>query len=272
MTAHSAPFPISADGLSLAYQAKEIVHDVSLSIEAGTITTLVGPNGSGKSTLLKGLARLLLPAQGQVLLDGRDIRDLATREIARRLSILPQGPVLPECLTVRELVAYGRAPHQGLFGMRGVEDRLAVERAMALTGVGEWQDTHVDALSGGQRQKVWIAMTVAQQARIMFLDEPTTYLDIAHQLEVLELLRRLNADHGSTIVMVLHDLNLAARYSDRIIALHEGRVVADGAPEAIITAPILKRVFEIEAEIHRDPASGRPWFIPRYGTQQGEPS
>ncbi|CAM3747091.1 MULTISPECIES: ABC transporter ATP-binding protein [Halomonas] len=263
MTVDPDQTSIAAAGLDLAYQTKTIVHDVGLSIAKGTVTTLVGPNGSGKSTLLKGLGRLLDPLGGQVLLNGRDIREMRTRDIARRLSILPQGPVVPEGLNVHELVAYGRAPHQGLFGLTTEEDRAAVEHAMAMTGVAPWRDTLVDALSGGQRQRVWIAMTVAQQTQIMFLDEPTTYLDIAHQLDVLELLRKLNRAHGRTIVMVLHDLNLAARYSDRIVALRDGRIVADGAPRDVITPSILHRVFEIEAEIHDDPVSGCPWFVPR---------
>lgn len=254
---------IVARGLNVDYGTRPVVRDVDLTIAPGTVTTLVGPNGSGKSTLLTALSRLLAPAAGSVLLDGRDIRDLRTRDIARRLSILPQGPVVPEGVTVRELVAYGRAPHQGIFGIRSRQDMEAVDRALGMTRIATLAEHPVDNLSGGQRQRVWIAMAVAQETPVMFLDEPTTYLDIAHQIDVLDLLCRLNREHGRTIVMVLHDLNLAARYSDRMIVLKDGRIIADGAPEFILTPQVLRDAFEIEADIRQDDVSGCPWFVPR---------
>lgn len=256
-------FSLEARALDVDYGACPVVRDVTLTIAPGTVTTLVGPNGSGKSTLLKALSRLLAPSAGSVLLEGRDIRDLRTRDIARKLSILPQGPVVPEGMTVRELVAYGRAPHQGIFGLRTRHDMEAVERALAMTRTDILADQPVDTLSGGQRQRAWIAMTVAQETQVMFLDEPTTYLDIAHQIDVLDLLQALNRAHGRTIVMVLHDLNLAARYSSRMIALRGGQVMADGPPASILTQQVLREVFEVEADIRTDTASGAPWFIPR---------
>ncbi|MCX8999741.1 ABC transporter ATP-binding protein [Rhizobiaceae bacterium BDR2-2] len=253
---------VEARMLDVDYGTRPVVRGVDLVIVPGTVTTLVGPNGSGKSTLLKALSRLLAPAAGSVLLEGRDIRDLRTREIARKLSILPQGPVVPEGVTVRELVAYGRAPHQGILGIRSRDDIEAVDRALAMTRIGALADQPVDALSGGQRQRVWIAMTVAQETQVMFLDEPTTYLDIAHQIDVLDLLLTLNRRHGRTVVMVLHDLNLAARYSDRMIVLREGHIIADGSPVSILTPQVLRDAFEIEADIRQDTVSGCPWFIP----------
>lgn len=258
--------PIQAQTLDVGYNARTVVRDINLSIRRGTVTALVGPNGSGKSTLLKALARLLKPTKGDILLQGKDIRDLGTREVARRLSILPQGPIVPDGLSVRELVAFGRAPHQGLLGIRTTADEQAVERALAMTRTEPLADQPVAALSGGQRQRAWIAMTLAQDTQIMFLDEPTTFLDIAHQIDILELLRSLNRHHQRTIVMVLHDLNLAARYSDRMIVLKDGRIIGDGAPRDILSPLVLWDAFEIDAEIHEDPVSGCPWFIPRHTT------
>lgn len=248
--------------LTLAYDGPVIVDDVTLAIPPGRITVLVGRNGCGKSTLLRALARLMKPRGGAVYLDGTAIFGLPTKEVARRLGILPQGPVAPEGLTVRELVAQGRYPHQGWFEQWSAEDERVVERALALTGMAELAARPVDALSGGQRQKAWIAMALAQDTAILLLDEPTTFLDLAHQMEVLDLLAELDRTEGRTTVMVLHDLNQACRYADHLVALKAGRVVVQGEPAAIVTADLVRRVFEIECRVIEDPVAGTPLCVP----------
>lgn len=229
-----------------------VIGDVSLSIPAGKITALIGPNGSGKSTLLKTLARQLRPEAGQVLLDGRDIATLSSRQLAQRIGILFQENIAPGDLTVEELAHHGRYPHRRLFETLTSEDHAAVNDAMRLTGVIELRQRRLNHLSSGQKQLAWIAMLLAQEPQYLFLDEPTTFLDLEHQLDVMECLHRLNREAGKTIVLVMHDLNLAARYADHIFALQTGRVVASGLPAVVLSKAILSEVFNIEAEIIRD--------------------
>lgn len=248
--------------LSLAYANDPIIKQLSLSIVTGEITTLVGPNGCGKSTLLRGLARLLRPQTGEVLLNGKAIHTLPTRQLAKQLGILPQAPTAPEGLTVYELVAQGRYPHQSFFQQWSAEDEAAAREALAITNMGDFADRPLDTLSGGQRQRAWIAMTLAQNTPILLLDEPTTYLDIGYQLEVMELIERLNREREMTILLVLHDLNQAARYSQRLIVLNAGLVVADGAPGAVLTQQLLADVFKVQANIVVDPSSGTPVCLP----------
>jgi iron complex transport system ATP-binding protein len=253
-----------AERLTLGYDAKEIVvHELDLHIAEAEITALVGPNGCGKSTLLRGLARLLKPRGGSVYLDGEAISTIPTKEVARRLGLLPQSATVPEGVTVEDLADRGRYPHRELFMHWSVRDEEAVERALTLTDMQALRDRPVDELSGGQRQRAWIAMALAQQTPIMLLDEPTTYLDLAHQVEVLELLRQLNEQEGRTIVLVLHDLNQAARYSDRIVALKDGRLFRQGGPSAVIDETLLREVFGIECLILEDPLTGSPYCIPK---------
>lgn len=253
---------LAAEGISVGYASRLILEGVSLAIPRGKITALIGPNGSGKSTLLKALGRILPLAAGQVSVMGQPITQMPAKVLARTLSLLPQGPVTPEGISLRDLVGHGRFAHQGLWGKTSQADLEAINRAIRLTGLEDLADQPVEALSGGQRQRAWIAMVAAQEAEIMLLDEPTTYLDVAHQIEILTLLERLNQDCGQTVVMVLHDLNLAARHADHIIALRRGQIVAEGPPEAVITPAMLEQVFEIRTRVMQDPETGRPWAIP----------
>jgi iron complex transport system ATP-binding protein len=255
---------LHTEQLTLAYETTVVIHDLSLAIPAGKITALVGPNGCGKSTLLRGIARLLAPRRGAAYLDGRAIHHIPTRELALRLGILPQGPTAPEGLTVRELVAQGRYPHQAWFQQWALEDQAAVDRALEITSMADLSDRPIDALSGGQRQRAWIAMTLAQETPIILLDEPTTFLDLAHQIEVLQLLERLNHAESRTIVMVVHDLNHATRHAQHVIALRDGRMVAAGTPADVVTPALLQEVFGVEAEVLPDPRTGVPLCIP-YG-------
>ncbi len=260
-----APTPagtLEAQGLALGYGPRAVLADVSLSLRVGGVTALVGPNGCGKSTLLKALARLKLPDRGAVTLDGAAIAKLPTREVARRLSLLPQAPSAPGAITVRELVEQGRFPHVGALGMLRRQDHAAIDEALALTDMARFAHRAVDELSGGERQRAWIALALAQDTPWLLLDEPTTFLDIGHQLEVLELVARLNAERGVTIVMVLHDLNQAARFAERLVVLHEGRIAADGAPAQVLTADLLRDVFHIEALILSEDASSTPQIVP----------
>jgi iron complex transport system ATP-binding protein len=258
---------VETRNLSLAYDSQVIIEKLSTTITTGEITALVGPNGCGKSTLLRGLARLLKPQTGEVLLDGKAIHSLPTKELAKQLGILPQGPTAPEGLTVYELVAQGRYPHQGFFQQWTLEDERVTQEAIAITNMIEFADRPLDTLSGGQRQRAWIAMTLAQKTPILLLDEPTTYLDIGYQLEVMELIEQLNQERAMTILLVLHDLNQAARYSQRMIVLNQGVVVADGPPQAVLTQQLLASVFKVRANIVTDPDSGSPVCLP-YGTVQ----
>lgn len=253
---------IQVDNLSLSYdRAAIVVHSLSLRIPRGSITALVGPNGCGKSTLLRGLSRLLRPVTGAVHLDGHDIHRMKAKALARQLGILPQAPVAPEGLTVHELVAQGRYPHQSWFQQWRHEDECIVQEALEITNLTLFADRPVDTLSGGQRQRAWIAMALAQQTDVLLLDEPTTYLDLAYQMDVLDLLDDLNAQ-GRTIVMVLHDLNQAARYADLMIALRGGQIVAQGTPVEVMTPENILQVFGLRAEIVPDAVTGTPMCVP----------
>jgi iron complex transport system ATP-binding protein len=248
--------------LDLSYEARRVIHELSLHVSSERITTIVGPNGCGKSTLLRGLARILKPAGGSVLLDGESIHRMPTKVVAQRIGILPQSPTAPEGLTVEDLIGRGRYPHQSLFQRWSVADEAAVDAALAATGMVDLRDRPVDELSGGQRQRAWIAMALAQDTPIMLLDEPTTYLDLAHQVEVLDLLADLNERDRRTVVMVLHDVNQAARYSHEIVAMKDGRIVRTGRPREIMTAGFLQEVFGLEAQVIADPTDGTPVCLP----------
>ncbi|WP_328395307.1 ABC transporter ATP-binding protein [Nocardia sp. NBC_00416] len=253
---------LTAHDLSLGYGDRRVVEGLDLKIAPGLVTTVIGPNGCGKSTVLRALARLLRPQSGQVLLDGKAIATMKTKEVARTVGMLPQTPVAPEGLTVGDLVARGRHPHQSWLRQWSSGDETEVRAALDQTGIADLAERPLDELSGGQRQRAWISMALAQGTDILLLDEPTTYLDLAHALEVLDLVDRLHADLGRTVVMVLHDLNLAIRYSDRLIVLREGRVVAQGAPGEIITPGLLDEVFGLRAQVLTDPVSARPMIVP----------
>jgi iron complex transport system ATP-binding protein len=253
---------IQAERLSLAYETSTtIVHDLNLSLRSGTITALVGPNGCGKSTLLRGISRLLKPAYGAVYLNGQDIHGMKAKDLARQLGILPQAPTAPEGLTVHELVAQGRYPHQNWFQQWRAEDERIVAEALDITNLSLFADRPVDTLSGGQRQRAWIAMALAQQTDVLLLDEPTTYLDLAYQIDVLDLLAELN-ERGRTIIMVLHDLNQAARYADEMVALRGGQIVVQGPPEVVMTVENIRQVFGLRAEVITDPVTGTPMCVP----------
>jgi iron complex transport system ATP-binding protein len=259
MTAHV----LEAHGLRAGYGAVTIVDGVDLALPPGKISVIVGANASGKSTLLKTLARLITPQAGSVALDGAAIGEVPTKQLARTLGLLPQTPVAPEGIAVADLVSRGRHPHQKLFRSWTAEDEQAVARALAETGTTELADAPVDELSGGQRQRVWIAMALAQETEVLLLDEPTTYLDLAHQVEVLDLLTDLNRERGTTIAMVLHDINLAARYADHLFAMRDGRLVAAGAPGEVVTAELIRDVFGLDALVIPDPVSATPLILPR---------
>lgn len=253
---------LRAVDLSLSYEQRLIVEGLSLDIPDGRFTVIVGANACGKSTLLRGLARLLKPKAGSVLLDGEDIHRRPTKEVATRLGILPQQPVAPEGITVSDLVSRGRHPHQSWLRQFSSDDEAAVAAALEATGTTELADRSVDELSGGQRQRVWIALALAQGTPLLLLDEPTTFLDLAHQVEVLDLLARLNEDEGRTIVAVLHDLNLACRYAHHIVAMADGSVVAEGPPTEVITAELVQEVFGLTAQVIPDPLTGTPLVLP----------
>jgi iron complex transport system ATP-binding protein len=252
---------LQARNLTLAYDDHIVVEELDLTVRRGEITVLVGANGSGKSTLLRALSRLLAPRGGVVLLDGGDIAARPTREVARRLSVLPQSHVAPEGLTVLDLVKQGRYPHQGFLRQWSADDEQHVHDALAMTGLEDLAERAVDTLSGGQRQRAWIAMTLAQDTSILLLDEPITYLDMNHQIELLDLLARLNEEEERTIVMVLHDVNLAARYAHRIVVVHERGVFAQGPPDDVVTPAIIREVFGIDAQVGRCPVFGTPLCI-----------
>ncbi|MDF3608158.1 ABC transporter ATP-binding protein [Paracoccus sp. DMF-8] len=253
---------LSADAVTLRYQARVISENLTLRIPDGSFTVVVGPNACGKSTLLRALARLLRPESGQVVLDGKAISELPTQEVARRLGLLPQSPAAPDGLTVAELVGRGRFPHQSFLRQWSPDDESAVLSALEATGTTALAQRPVAELSGGQRQRVWIAMTLAQETPILLLDEPTTFLDIVHQVEVLELLARLNAQ-GRTVVAVLHELNLAFRYASHLVAMRDGAIVAQGVPMDIVTEDLMRRVFDLDALIQPDPLTAKPMVIPR---------
>ncbi len=254
---------LSAEALTLAYGARTIVEGLSVGIPPGRITAIVGPNGCGKSTLLRALARLIAPREGQVVLDGKALHGRPSKEVARTLGLLPQSPTAPEGIAVADLVGRGRHPHQRPLARWNEHDYEVVAASLAATGIADLADRSVDELSGGQRQRVWIAMALAQETDILLLDEPTTFLDVSHQIEVLDLLTDLNRDRGTTIVMVLHDMNLAARYADHVFAMRAGEVVADGPPHAVMTSDLIREIFALDAVVIDDPVSGTPIVLPR---------
>lgn len=252
----TAPASLVVESLHVGYGATAVVEDVSVSLAPGEVTTLIGPNGSGKSTLVRTLAGLMAPRSGRVLLDGSEVHSQSPRDIARRIAFLPQNVTAPDHVTVRRLVSHGRDPHRGWLDGWTRRDARAVDRALALTDMTALAETPVDELSGGQRQRAWIALTLAQEPRVLILDEPTTYLDIAHQLDTLQLVTDLVREERVTVVMVLHDLTMAARFSRTVLAMHDGRLAAAGAPREVLTHSALERVFGIRADIDYSPDRG----------------
>lgn len=257
-----APTRLRARGVHLGYGEHTVVDGVDLDVPTGRVTVIVGANGSGKSTLLRGLGRLMRPTRGSVELDGVDLYRRPPREVARVLGLLPQHPIAPEGITVAALVARGRHPHRGAFRRWDSTDADAVATALARTDLAELADRRVEELSGGQRQRVWVAMALAQEPELLLLDEPTTYLDLAHQVDLLDLLAELNAERGTTVVMVLHELALAARYADHLVVLHRGRVLRAGPPGEVLDAACLAEAFGLEARVLEDPVSGTPLVVP----------
>lgn len=254
---------LQTKNLTLNYGDKPIIENLDFAIPSEKITVLVGANGSGKSTLLRSLARLLKPAEGEIVLHEKSLQTTTSKEIAKELAILPQGPIAPEGMTVYQLVKQGRFPHQKWYQQWSAEDEENVEKALSATHLLAMKDMQVDALSGGQRQRAWIAMTLAQATPIILLDEPTTYLDMTHQIELLDFLFDLNRNEKRTIVMVLHDLNLACRYADHLVAVHNRTVAIEGAPEDILTEKVVQQIFNMEALITKDPFFGTPLCIPK---------
>jgi iron complex transport system ATP-binding protein len=260
--ARHAPVRLCARGVHLAYDKRTVVHGVDLDVPPEAVTVIVGANGCGKSTLLRGLGRILKPTEGRVELDGRDVQAMRPREVATVLGLLPQQPLAPEGITVADLVARGRHPHQGAFRRRSSSDDDAVAQALALTDTHELASRRVEELSGGQRQRVWVALMLAQDPRIMLLDEPTTYLDIAHQVDVLDLLTDLNRSRGTTVVMVLHELALAARYADHLVVMVEGRILREGPPAEVLDVECVQEAFGLTAQVVADPVTGSPLVVP----------
>ncbi|MFD2670955.1 ABC transporter ATP-binding protein [Marinicrinis sediminis] len=248
--------------LTLTYGEKQIIHNLDIELPKGKITVFVGSNGCGKSTLLRSLARLMKPSNGAIMLDGKKISSMVTKELAKQLAILPQGPITPEGMTVFQLVKQGRYPHQSWLQQWSKKDEQQVQMALASTHLTEYADQAVDSLSGGQRQRAWIAMTLAQNTDTILLDEPTTFLDMTHQIEILDLLAQLNQKEQRTIVMVLHDLNMACRYADHIVAIKDQGVYEQGDPKAVITERLVHDVFHLESKIVQDPVYGFPMCIP----------
>lgn len=268
----AAAHELAARDLRVAYGAAPVVDGVDLTLPDGRITVIVGANACGKSTLLRGIARIMRPVSGVVTLDGEDIRRLPTRRVATMLGLLPQEPHAPDGITVAALIERGRHPHQGWFGRRSSDDAEVVAGAMAATATRELAGRRVDELSGGQRQRVWIAMALAQEPDILLLDEPTSFLDIAHQIDVLDVLDRLNRDRGTTIAMVLHDINLAARYADHLVMMAAGRVIASGPPGEVISPGNVHAAFGLDARVVEDPVSGTPMVIPLGGFRARGPA
>ncbi|GAA2819987.1 ABC transporter ATP-binding protein [Kitasatospora sp. CM 4170] len=258
---------LAAHGLHLRYGNRVIVDGLDLELPGGAVTAIVGPNACGKSTLLRGLVRLLDPAAGTVTLDGSDIHRMPARALAKRMGLLPQQPVTPEAITVEALVRLGRFPHQRMLSPWSKADQAAVEEALARTGTDVLRDQQVDRLSGGQRQRAWIALALAQDTELLLLDEPTTFLDLRHQLDVLDLVADLHAEAGRTVVMVLHDLGQAARYADHLVVLKDGRLAAAGAPTEVLTAELVEEVFQVPCRVVPDPETGTPLVVPRARTR-----
>ncbi|KAF4407356.1 ABC transporter ATP-binding protein [Streptomyces lycii] len=259
---HAPTSRLAAEAVTLAYDQRVIAENLTVSVPDNSFTVVVGPNACGKSTLLRALSRMLRPAAGAVLLDGRSISSRPAKQVARTLGLLPQSSVAPDGITVADLVGRGRYPHQGLLRQWSETDERVVRESMAATGVAELADRYVDELSGGQRQRVWIAMAIAQQTPLLLLDEPTTYLDIQHQIDVLDLCAGLHEEQGRTLVAVLHDLNHAARYATHLIAMRDGAVVAEGPPGEIVTAELVEQVFGMPCQVIDDPETGTPLVVP----------
>lgn len=258
-----------AERLAAGYEEKTILHDINVDIPSNKISVIIGSNGCGKSTLLKTLAKLIKPSQGEITLDGKAISKIPPKKLAQLLGVLPQSPIVPEGITVADLIGRGRFPHQSLFSGWSKKDYEAVAEAMEMMKVTEFADLDIDELSGGQRQRVWIAMALAQQTDILFLDEPTTFLDITYQVEILDLLTDLNKKHGTTIVMVLHDINLSARYADYVFAMKQGQLLAEGVPREVITDALISDIFGMNCVVIDDPVSHTPLVVPvgRYHSQ-----
>ncbi|MDG4666984.1 ABC transporter ATP-binding protein [Mycobacterium sp. 236(2023)] len=254
---------LKATGLTLGYGDTDVVRDLSVDIPAGKVTVIVGANACGKSTLLRGLARLLKPRSGTVELDGDSVHQMAGTSVAKIIGLLPQSPVAPDGITVADLVGRGRYPHQGWFRRWTAADDAAVEEALRVTSTSVLAERPLSSLSGGQRQRVWVAMALAQQTDILLLDEPTTYLDINHQIELLDLLTDLNRTRGTTVVIVLHDLNLAFRYADHVIAMKDGAIVRQGSPAGVVDAELVGAVFGLDCVVVGDPLGGSPMVVPR---------
>lgn len=267
----SAPYVLVGKGLHLTYDSVVVADDLDVEIPRGALTMIIGPNGCGKSTLLKALARMLRPVRGSVLLDGADIHSEPTKAVARRLGLLPQGPVAPEGITVADLVSRGRYPYQRLLRQWSRDDEVIVNESMAATGVLAFAQRAVDELSGGERQRVWLAMVLAQQTGTLLLDEPTTYLDLAHQLDVLELCASIRESRAMTVVVVIHELNLAIRYADHLIVMKDGRIQAVGSPADIVTEELIEHTFALPCRVVDDPESGKPLVIPRLRTRVAAP-
>lgn len=263
---------LRADEVTVGYAKHDVISGLELAVPSGQITTLIGPNGSGKSTLLKALGRIQPLSRGSVYLDGADIHRMPTKDVARKLGLLPQSPLAPEGITVVDLVRRGRHPHGRSFGRGTAGDTDAVAEALELTGTASFALRPVDSLSGGQRQRVWIAMVLAQTTPILLLDEPTTFLDIAHQIEVLELLASLRHDHGKTVLLVLHDLEQAAAYSDQVVALKDGAIAAVGSPREVVTEAFVAEVFGLACRVIADPDTGSPLILPRGRIRSGTPN
>lgn len=258
-------------GLHLTYEAVVVAEDLDVEVPRGALTMIIGPNGCGKSTMLKALARMMRPTQGAVLLDGADIRSEPTKAVARRLGLLPQGPIAPDGITVADLVSRGRYPYQSLLRQWSRDDELIVNEAMAATGVEEFAQRGVDELSGGERQRVWLAMVLAQQTSTLLLDEPTTFLDLSHQLDVLELCAAVKNERAMTIVVVIHELNLAIRYADHLIVMKDGRIEAVGSPEEVVTEELIEHTFSLPCRIVDDPETGKPLVVPKLRTRVAAP-
>ena len=253
---------LRGERLTLAYEDRTVAADLDVTIPDGSFTVVVGPNACGKSTMLRALARMIKPRSGQVVLDGEAITALPSKQVARRLGLLPQSSIAPDAITVADLVARGRYPHQGLLRQWSKDDEAAVAAALAATRVADLADRAVDELSGGQRQRVWLAMALAQDTPLLLLDEPTTFLDITHQIEVLDLCAELHEQRGRTLVAVLHDLNHACRYATHLIAMRDGAIVAEGDPRAIVDAALVQAVFGLRCRVIEDPETGTPLVVP----------
>ena len=263
---HRQSISFTGEDLYVSYGGPKIIEGLNVVIPSGEVTAIIGPNGCGKSTLLKALSRILTPEEGSVRLDGTDIKSIPTREVARKLGILTQNHREPEAISVSDLVRRGRYPHQVIFDQWSTEDQNTVERALEVTGLGEYKEEAVDELSGGQKQRAWIAMILAQDSTLMLLDEPTTHLDMPHQMEILEMLVKLSVDEGRTIVLVLHDINMASRYCTNLIGMKEGKILTTGKPSKVVTTEMVESIFGLKALVIEDPVTGSPLCIPEATT------